>query len=83
MLCSDVSLPEGLDCSEPGVLLGTLPVVSGYWRSTNSTTRIRECLYEEACQGGASVAGSDDYCTVGYEGPCESQPQYMHASVFD
>lgn len=74
-----MSVPKGLDCSEPGVLLETLPVRSGYWRPTNTTIRIRECLYEKACEGGAVVAGSDDYCTVGYKGPCESQPRYMYA----
>lgn len=70
--CADLDLgDEGLECDTPGVLLTTLPLASGYWRASNETTTIRECLNEDACEGGSVIQRSDDYCAVGYQGPCE------------
>lgn len=72
LMCAELDLgTEGLDCNDPGVLLGTLPLARGYWRSSNATTTIRQCLYDEACEGGSVIQESNDYCAVGYEGPCE------------
>ena len=70
--CSDLDLgEEGLECDTPGVLLTTLPLASGYWRASNESTTIRACLSEEACEGGSVIQRSDNYCAVGYQGPCE------------
>lgn len=70
-MCSDIDLgDEALDCDLPGVQLETLPVAAGYWRASNSTTVIRECLNDEACTGGSVIQQAEDYCADGYEGAC-------------
>lgn len=71
--CGDVtSLSEALQCEEKGILLSTLPLAEGFWRSSDNTTIIRECLYQSACKGGSEISESNDYCAKGYQGPCES-----------
>lgn len=62
---------EGVNCSEPGSTLSTLLIRSGYWRESNESSTIRECLFSGACRGGSNASSSDDYCNKGYEGPCE------------
>ena len=59
--------------STAGVMLGVssmtidnLDLKPGYWRISNSTTDVRKCPVEIACQGGNSTAG---YCREGHVGP--------------
>ncbi|CAM9349550.1 unnamed protein product, partial [Hapterophycus canaliculatus] len=47
----------------------TLVVTSGFWRASLDSIVIRQCLNEDACQGGSSVATVQEYCNEGYEGP--------------
>lgn len=70
--CDELDLSEGVECTEKGVLLTTLPLLEGYWRANNASTIIRECLHGSACQGASVIQSSDDYCASGYEGPCKS-----------
>ena len=63
---------EALECHEPGIMLANLPLAKGYWRSSNESTIIRQCLFEDACKGGSEIGGSNDYCADGYQGPCKS-----------
>ncbi|CAN0218885.1 unnamed protein product [Ectocarpus sp. 4 AP-2014] len=44
--------------------LETLDLERGYWRSSNTSTEIRECYEVDSCVGGAG-----DLCAVGYDGP--------------
>lgn len=46
----------------------TLKLDPGYWRATDTSKVILSCYNEDACEGGATVT---DYCSAGYEGPCE------------
>ncbi|CAN0346420.1 unnamed protein product, partial [Scytosiphon promiscuus] len=46
--------------------LESLYVLSGYWRSSNSSRDIRECKEPAAC-----IGGTQGLCASGYEGPCE------------
>lgn len=48
--------------------LETLKLDPGYWRATDTSKTILACYNEDACEGGTIVA---DYCSAGYEGPCE------------
>lgn len=61
-------IPTGVIPAE-GATLQSLNLSAGYYRVSNSSHKVLECLREEACQGG-EVAG--DYCVEGYEGQCES-----------
>ena len=49
--------------------LETLHADKGFWRATNKSRNVLECLNTKACRGG--VTGDLDYCMAGYEGPCE------------
>lgn len=53
----------------PGGTLATLEILPGYYRSLATSTDIRECFFEDACEGG-DVAG--EYCATGYTGPCKT-----------
>lgn len=62
---------EELDrSSSPGgnITLELLFIEKGFWRVSNTSTIIRACYNEDACEGG--VTGAQDYCRKGYEGPC-------------
>ncbi|CAN0503308.1 unnamed protein product, partial [Ectocarpus sp. 12 AP-2014] len=73
MMCADVALnPEGLNCDSEGTLLETLPLAEGYWRSTETSTNIRECFNDDACIGSEvsqRISSPNDYCDTGYMGP--------------
>ncbi|CBN75058.1 conserved unknown protein [Ectocarpus siliculosus] len=73
MMCADVALnPEGLSCDSEGTLLETLPLAEGYWRSTETSTNIRECFNDDACIGSEvsqRISSPNDYCDTGYMGP--------------
>ncbi|GMI02681.1 hypothetical protein TrVE_jg6925 [Triparma verrucosa] len=56
---------EGMDEDEEGMTLAFLSVMEGYWRTGVNSTDVRECLVEEACEGGNGT----DYCREGHEGP--------------
>ena len=45
-----------------------LSIERGYWRASNTSTKILACYKANACQGGKT--GALDYCLKGYEGPC-------------
>ena len=70
--CDTIEGEEGVDCMDPGPTLASLPIRPGYWRSSQSSSVVLECLHPEACKGATEVSGSDDYCEDGYMGPCES-----------
>ncbi|CAN0419853.1 unnamed protein product [Pylaiella littoralis] len=67
--CASIDGAEGVDCSNPGATLASLPVRAGYWRSSRESLAIKSCLHPEACVGATQVSSSDDYCDEGYEGP--------------
>ena len=81
--CSDCSIGRGditptceaplehTSADEPGVTLETLNVSRGYWRVTNTSDNILACYNADACVGGAT--GADNYCALGYAGPCEER----------
>lgn len=47
----------------------SLSIDPGYWRATNTSIYILACYNVDACVGG--VTGGQDYCHIGYEGPCK------------
>lgn len=51
-----------------GGTVETLVVDPGYFRESLTSIDIKECFYEEACQGGVLRS---EYCAPGYTGPCE------------
>lgn len=51
-----------------GATLATLEVLPGFYRSSETSTDIRECFHKQACEGGSAVG---TYCAEGYIGPCE------------
>lgn len=60
-----------LDHSTSPAATGTLEELElepGYWRATNTSKIVRPCYNGYACVGGAAVT---EYCSEGYEGPCE------------
>lgn len=52
----------------PGGTLSTLELLPGFYRSSATSTDIRECFHEDACSGGDAVGS---YCAEGYGGPCK------------
>ena len=62
---------EELDHSKsPGgnTTVELLLIDPGYWRVSNTSTKILACYNADACKGG--VTGDPEYCLKGYEGPC-------------
>lgn len=62
----------------PGTTIEALKILPGYWRTNTASDDLKECLYEDACEGGAS-----SQCATGYEGPlcalCE--PGYFSTTM--
>ena len=72
-----VVVPVGVKTTgNSGMTLETLDLVSGFYRTSNSSKEVLECYQKEACMGG-SIAGS--YCAGGYAGPCEGFMSPLHA----
>ena len=71
--CATINGQEGLDCKQPGATKALLPVQEGFWRSSQESLVVYECLNLKACAGGTGVSSSDEYCADGYKGPCECQ----------
>ena len=69
--CATVGDGMVLDCERPGATLASLPIRQGYWRPNLTSPIVFECLHTEACKGATKVSSPDDYCEVGYRGPCE------------
>ena len=70
--CASIDGEEGVDCDSPGAILISLPILQGYWRANSASVVVHECLHVDACAGATTISSSDDYCTDGYNGPCES-----------
>ncbi|CAN0467021.1 unnamed protein product, partial [Ectocarpus sp. 8 AP-2014] len=76
------AVPEGAQTTTRGGTLATLEILPGYYRSSATSTDIRECFYEDACEGGKVVG---EYCAAGYTGPycavCTAgfSPGYFHS----
>ena len=70
--CATIDGEDGVDCDTPGATLASLPIREGYWRESQDSLVVYECLYSAACAGATEVSSSDDYCEDGYKGPCES-----------
>lgn len=67
--CNDF---DGVDCTavQVGATAETLPLLKGYWRADAQSLNIRECVAEEACQGGLASKGFEsDVCSEGNSGP--------------
>ncbi|CAM9183884.1 unnamed protein product, partial [Ectocarpus sp. 12 AP-2014] len=58
--------PEGSRTTRRGATLATLEVLPGFYRSSETSTDIRECFHKKACDGGSAVG---TYCSEGYIGP--------------
>lgn len=68
--------PEGAASTTRGATIETLELLPGFYRSTLTSSDIRECLYEAACHGGRILG---EYCAPGYSGPCEKR--FVHVSM--
>ena len=70
--CASITGARGVGCDSPGATLAALPIRPGFWRSGQGSLVVHECVHSEACVGNTTVSSADDYCEVGYKGPCES-----------
>lgn len=70
-----VSSPGG--SATPEALL----IDHGYWQATNRSREILACYNAEACRGGAT--DRLDYCSTGYEGPCERQERLKEQTRYE
>ena len=69
--CASIVGDEGVECEKPGATKALLPIKPGYWRSSQQSVTVLECLHSDACVGATEVSSSDGYCADGYRGPCE------------
>ena len=69
--CASIVGNEGVECEKPGATKALLPIKPGYWRSSQQSVTVLECLHSDACVGATEVSSSDGYCADGYRGPCE------------
>jgi len=60
-----VEIVEGVRNDIQGLTLETLALLPGYWRVSNTSDDVRECLVAEACLGGNST----EICREGHNGP--------------
>jgi len=54
--------PTGSSCSTPGFTSETLPVLSGYWRSSPHSAIVTPCVNPRSCL-------QDSTCAEGHTGP--------------
>ena len=47
-----------LDCSTPGVTVANMPIATGAWRVSNTSTQVLECFNKAACVGAAGPAAA-------------------------
>ncbi|GMH88575.1 hypothetical protein TrST_g11202 [Triparma strigata] len=67
-ICRDIP-PRGVNSTKIGMTLEDMELSTGYWRTNGNSTVVRDCLVEEACEGGEN---SSDYCRDHHWGPlCE------------
>lgn len=80
--CEDC--PRGANCDGQGTTLQTLTIDPGWWRESNTSTNLYQCLYSSHCMGGngAKVCGAhrigvlcgqceENYKSSGKGGACE------------
>ena len=66
--CGEIS-QDGTNCDEEGVSIEFMKIMDGFWRSSNSSTDVRECPLAEACVGGGCLEGhTGPYCKVCEDG---------------
>ncbi|GMH74627.1 hypothetical protein TrLO_g1929 [Triparma laevis f. longispina] len=65
--CSEIDLPEGVNCSSVGLTLETLPVNDGYWRSSTDNHNIVACENPASCKH--SNSDNNELCAEGHTGP--------------
>jgi len=74
--------PVGSNCAAEGITLATLPLITGYYRSSNSSSDLRRCLdfgESSGCVGGAS--DGEGPCKLGLEAPPPAQ-YTAHACMY-
>ena len=68
-----VLCPVGSDCTAPGVTLGTLPLLQGYWRITRSSANLLQCgdgsSADTGCVGGVGSGEGSEICKPWLKGP--------------
>jgi hypothetical protein len=70
---------RGENCTADGLVLQSLPLYPGFWRSSADSRDMRECRLTGVCRGGTVAAGhvagavaADATCLVHHRGPlCE------------
>jgi hypothetical protein len=71
-VCQCLECPDNADCDQIGLMLGTLPPKSGFWRAINTTTVFHKCTKPEACSGvpfnESRTIPRDAQCIRGYGG---------------
>lgn len=72
-------LPVGTVGRSSGTTVSSLTLQEGYYRISNNSVTILTCYRQESCVGGDD---SDNYCAVGYGGPCESYTYTGNASLY-
>ena len=66
--------PVGSNCAGEGITLATLPLIKGYYRSSNTSSDLRRCLdfgKSSGCVGGVSDG----------EGPCKLGLEARHHTL--
>jgi hypothetical protein len=77
--CTELHERSGIDatnCTTIGSSLDAIDVRPGYWRQSVTSQFVRECPFEDACEGGTAVG--DESCATGHRGPlcdiCQHTP---------
>ena len=72
--------PVGSRCANEGVTLATLPLITGYYRSSNTSSDLRRCLdfgESSGCVGG--VSDGEGPCKLGLE--ARRHTRHMHVAA--
>lgn len=67
--CKD--LPTGAKAVASGTTVEGIVLETGYFRTSNDSHAVLECHRRRACVGGDDA---NNYCAIGYEGPCKCYP---------
>ncbi|GMH92878.1 hypothetical protein TL16_g12477 [Triparma laevis f. inornata] len=59
-------VPDGVSPNTAGMTTETLDILTGYWRTSSTSTVILRCQSVEHCKGGVDTG---DLCADGYTGP--------------
>ena len=63
------NIRKGMNGKVNGTTLETVPLLTGFWRTSLNSTEVLRCSLPKSCSGGEGTGNESDYCAEGHRGP--------------